>query len=66
MEMTNNMCAFKKYEGNTSELVSYKEITGQLIFDVKLSENFRRKARFVDDGHLVEIPASITYICYPM
>ena len=28
---------------------------------MRLSENFRRKARFVDDGHLVETPASITY-----
>ena len=32
-----------------------------LIFDVKLSENFRRKARFTADGYLVETPASITY-----
>ena len=28
---------------------------------MKLSENFRRKARFVADGNLVETPASITY-----
>ena len=34
---------------------------GHLIFDVKLSENFRRKARFTSDGYLVETPASITY-----
>ena len=32
-----------------------------MILDVKLSENLRRKARFVADGHLVETPASITY-----
>ena len=61
MEMKNNRCAFEHYEGNTSELVAYKEITGHLIFNVKLSENFRRKARFVSEGHLVENPASITY-----
>ena len=44
-------------------LVKYlhTEITGNLIFDVKLSENFRRKVRFVADGHLFETPASITY-----
>ena len=59
--MTNNRCSFEHYEGNTSELVSYKKTTGHLIFDVKLSENFRRKARFVADGHLVDTPASITY-----
>ena len=60
--MTNNRCDFEHYEGNTSELVAYKDITGPLIFDVKLSENFRRKSRFVADGHLVDTPASITYI----
>ena len=56
-----NKCAFENYEGNTSELVAYEEITGHLIFNVKLSESFRIKARFVADGHLVETPASITY-----
>ena len=66
MEMTNNRCAFEKYEGNTSELVAYIEITGHLIFDVKLSENFRDKARFVADGHLVETPASSTDITVVM
>ena len=59
--MTNNRCAFEHYEGNKSELVTYKKITGHLIFDVKLSDNFRIKARFVSDGHLVDIPAAITY-----
>ena len=45
-------------------LVKYlhTEITGNLIFDVKLSENFRRKVRFVADGHIIETPAPITYI----
>ena len=62
MEMKNNRCDLEHYEGSTSELVSYKEITGHLIFNVKLSENSRRKVRFVADGHLVETPASIAYI----
>ena len=61
MEMTNNMCALEHYEGNTSELVAYEEITGHLIFYVKLSDNFKRKTRFIDDGHIVETPSSITY-----
>ena len=60
--MINNRCAFKKNEGNTSELVAYKDITGHHIFDVELSKNFRRKARLVADGPLVDTPASITYI----
>ena len=60
-EIRNNRCAFEKYEGNTSELVAYEEITGHLIFDVKLSEHFRRKVMFVADRNLVETPVSITY-----
>ena len=59
--MKNNRVAFETFKGNPSELIGYEEITGHLIFDVKLSENFRWKARFVADGHLVETPASITY-----
>ena len=59
--MTKNRVAFEHYEGNNSDLVAYDKTTGQFIFDVKLSENFRRKARFVADGHLVEAPASIAY-----
>ena len=60
-EMTNNRIAFQTYDGDPNNLVGYEEISGHLIFDVKLSENFRRKVRFVADGHLVETPASITY-----
>lgn len=61
MEMKNNRVAFETYDGDVKDLTGYEEISGHLIFDVKLSENFRRKARFVADGHLVETPASITY-----
>ena len=32
-----------------------------IIFDVKLGEGFRRKARFVGDGHKTETPSSVTY-----
>ena len=39
----------------------YKHITCHFIFDVKLGENFRRKARFVAGGHLTEAPALLTY-----
>ena len=53
--------SFEHYKGNTSDLVAYEEITGHFIFEVKLYDNFRRKARFVADGNLVKTPASITY-----
>ena len=38
--MKNNQIAFKTYDGNPEELIGYKEITGHLIYTVKLSENF--------------------------
>ena len=33
-----------------------------MIFDIKLGENFRRKARLVGGGHQMVTPASITYL----
>ena len=60
LEMKNSRVAFEEYDGEIEKLVAYEQISGHLIFDVKLSENFRR-ARFVADGHLVETPASVTY-----
>ena len=32
-----------------------------MIFDIKLGENFRRKARYVADDYTTETPASLTY-----
>jgi hypothetical protein len=32
-----------------------------MIFDVKMGENFRRKARFVADGHKTKTPAAMCY-----
>jgi hypothetical protein len=32
-----------------------------MIFDIKMGENFRRKARMVADGHQTETPAALTY-----
>ena len=32
-----------------------------MIFDIKMGERFRRKARMVAGGHMTEAPASITY-----
>ena len=32
-----------------------------MIFDVKLGENFRRKARLVGGGHMTTAPTYITY-----
>ena len=56
MEMPNNRVTLEHYEGNTSDLVAYEKINGHFIFYVKLSYIFRREARFVADGHLLETP----------
>ena len=40
MEMKNNRVAFKTYEGKIKNLVVYQEISGHLIYDVKLADNF--------------------------
>jgi hypothetical protein len=61
LEMKNNRVAFEVYRGNTDELIGYQKITGHLVFDVKLGENFRLKARYCADGHKTTSPASITY-----
>lgn len=61
MEMRNVRIAFEEFDGDTSKLVGYQQITGHLVFDVKLGENFRRKARYCADGHRTEPPAALTY-----
>ena len=62
-EMPKIIRALERHEGTEKELIDrgFKEITGHIIFDVKLGENFRRKARFVADGHKTTTPSSVTY-----
>ena len=49
------------HDGTLKDLIGYQQITGHIIFDVKLGEGFRRKARFVGDGHKTRTPSSVTY-----
>lgn len=60
-EMAAIRVALEEFEGNVRELIGYQLITGHIVFDVKLGENFRRKARYCADGHKTKAPASITY-----
>ena len=60
-EMKNVLIAFEEYDGDVKDLVGYQKIDCHMIFDVKMGENFRRKARMVAGGHKTEAPASITY-----
>mmetsp|Transcript_18951 Transcript_18951/g.26747 ORF Transcript_18951/g.26747 Transcript_18951/m.26747 type:complete len:460 (-) Transcript_18951:1019-2398(-) len=59
-EMKNNRMAFETCKGDTNDLIGCLELTGHSVFDVKLSENFRRKARFCADGHKVDTPPFLT------
>ena len=60
-EMKKIIGAVRIYNGDPKELIGYQEITGHIIFDVKLGEGFRRKARFVGNGHKTETPSLVTY-----
>jgi hypothetical protein len=60
-EMKTVRPAFETYEGDVKDLIGYQSITCHFIFDVKLGENFRRKARYVAGGHKTEAPKTLTY-----
>ena len=62
-EMLKIINATEVHDGKEQVLIDdgFKRITGHVIFDIKLGENFRRKARFVADGHKTDTPAAITY-----
>jgi hypothetical protein len=53
--------AFEVHEGEERALVGYTKITRDLIFDVKLGKKFKRKARYVADGHKTDPPSTLTY-----
>jgi len=61
-EMANVRVAFQLCENGKQDIpIGYQEIQCHMIFDVKMSENFRRKARFVAGGHTTQTPDVITY-----
>ena len=60
-EMKNVRVAFEEYDGDTKDLIGYKKLDMHMIFDIKMGENFRRKARLVADGHKTATPNAITY-----
>ena len=61
-EIKNVRIAFEEWKGNENKIPpGYQKIKHHIIFKIKLSENFRQKARFVAGGHVTETPASLTY-----
>ena len=61
MRKIKEMDVFKVYDGKPEDLFGYKCISTHMIFDIKLGENLRRKARLVADGHKTDPPSSVTY-----
>ena len=64
LEMTNARVAFEVYDGELTQdgkPKGYKFVSTHMVFDVRLGENYRRKARLVADGHKTDAPTSITY-----
>ena len=60
--MRNVRPAFETWDKSGSEItVGYQEVKCHLIFDIKMGENFRRKARFVAGGRTTEVPTTLTY-----
>ena len=60
-EMKNVRPAFQIHEGDPKDLVGFTPIKCHIVWDVKLGENFRRKARLVAGGHMTDAPSTITY-----
>ena len=60
-EMKTARPAFEVHEGTERELVGYQKIRCHLVYDVKLGENFRRKARYCANGSTTDTPTSLTY-----
>ena len=60
--MRNVRPAFEVWEKEVEHIPpGYQQIKCHMIFDVKMGENFRRKARSVAGGHTTETPTSLTY-----
>lgn len=61
-EMMNVRIAFTVLEGGKKDVPNgYQFVKCHMVFNIKLSENFRQKARFVAGGHTTETPVILTY-----
>ena len=61
-EMKNVRIAFEEFDGDEKDLPpGYQYVDCHIIFDIKMGENFRRKARMVAGGHKTSTPTTLTY-----
>ena len=62
-EIRNVRPDFKEFEGNKEDVpIGFQQITCYMIFNIKLGENFQKKARLVGGGHQTIALVSITYL----
>ena len=59
-EMTNVSVAFQVLEDDAKVPVGYAQMRCHIIFDIKI-DGFKRKARMVAGGHMLDAPAVSTY-----
>jgi hypothetical protein len=59
-EMKTVQPAFKEHECNTKDLIGCQKMGVQFVFDIKLGEDFRRKARLVALGNRTKTPSTPT------
>ena len=61
-EMRNVLPAFERFDKPLDQMmVGYKKIKLHMVFDIKLGENFRHKARLVAGGHVTTVDANLAY-----
>ena len=61
-EMKNVRPAFEPWEKDMSQIPpGFQQIKCQMIFDMTMGKNFRRKACFIAGGHTTETPSTPTY-----
>ena len=61
-EMKNVRPAFEVREKDVSQIPPrYQQIKCHMVFNVKMGENFCRKAQFVAGSHTTETPSTLTY-----
>jgi hypothetical protein len=61
-EMRNVSPAFEEWNKPLKDMLpGYSQIRCHFIFDIKLGENFRFKARYVAGGHVTEVDSSIMH-----
>ena len=60
--MKNVRIAFEVFQGEKEDIPpGYQFVICHMIFDIKMGEGFRRKARIVAGTHMIEAPVLLTY-----